>query len=392
MRGSPYSALMHKTPLYDEHVKLGAKMVWFAGWDMPIQYTTIIDEHMAVRQRSGAFDVSHMGDFLIKGKNAGILMDTLCTNEVQCQPVGRCVYAHILDDQGRILDDTIVTVLGEDEFLMVPNAATTAKMRKWVEGHIHGQTLEDMSTDLACIAVQGPTAKDVVAQLTTADLSSMKSFWANFINLDMLGMRRSAQMTPLLTGRRAINPDRPGVCAFVSRTGYTGEDGFEIVVENPDAAAVWEAVLHRGSQFGIKPIGLGARDTLRLEKGLLLSGTDFDGTQTSLQTGPGWVVDWKHDFIGKQALAQQKATGGYDKLVCMTARDRGIPRHGYEIMSGGSKAGTVTSGTLSPVLKKGIAMGYVPFDMAKEGTEVQIKVRDTMLPAEIVKPPFVKRD
>jgi aminomethyltransferase len=383
---------MHKTPLHEEHIALGAKMVWFAGWDMPIQYTTIIDEHMAVREHAGAFDVSHMGDFLIRGKHAGLLVNTLCTNDVQCQPVGRCVYAHVLDDQGRILDDTIVTVLGEDEYLMVPNAATTDKMRKWVTGHVHGQEFIDMSTDLACIAVQGPTAKDVVAQLTTADLSSMKFFWANFVNLDRLGTRRSAQTTTLLSRRRTINDDHHGIVALLSRTGYTGEDGFEIIVENADARSVWEAVLGEGRQFGLKPVGLGARDTLRLEKGLLLSGTDFDGTQTTVQTGPGWAIDWKHDFIGKQALVQQKATGKYDKLVCMVAKDRGIPRHGYEILQDGTKVGTVTSGTMSPVLKQGIAMGYVPVELAKIGAIVQIKIRDNVIDAEIVKPPFVKRD
>ena len=366
-------------------------MVWFAGWDMPIQYTSIIDEHMAVRQHSGAFDVSHMGDFLIKGKDAGTLMDNLCTNDVRSQPAGKCVYAHILDDRGRIQDDTIVTVLGENEYLMVPNAATTQKMRKWVEEHIRGQDFHDMSTELACVAVQGPTAKDVMAELTTADLSSMKPFWASFVTLERLGTQESVQTTELLKGRLAVNVNRPGIRAFVSRTGYTGEDGFEIVVENADAVTVWDAILQKGSKFGLQPIGLGARDTLRLEKGLLLSGTDFDGTQTSLQTGPGWVVDWKHDFIGKQSLIQQKALGGYDKLVCMTAKERGIPRHGYEIMSRGAKVGAVTSGTLSPVLKKGIAMGYVPFDMAKEGAEVQIRVRGSLLPAEIVRPPFVRR-
>lgn len=383
---------MHKTPMHDEHVSLGAKMVWFAGWDMPIQYTSIIDEHMTVRSQSGAFDVSHMGDFLIRGKHAGIVMDTLCTNEVQCQPRGRCVYSHLLDDQGRILDDTIVTVLGEDEFFMVPNAATTQRMRRWVEGHIHGQEFHDMSMNLACVAVQGPTAKDVLAQLTSADLGVLKFFWAGFARLDKVPAQGSVPSTPLLKGRKPMNGDGKGIVAFVSRTGYAGEDGFEIVCENADAVTVWRAILEKGKASGLRPIGLGARDTLRLEKGLLLSGTDFDGTQTSLQTGPGWVVNWTHDFIGKQTLVQQKALGKYDKLVCMVAKDRGIPRHGYDIVHDGQKVGTVTSGTLSPVLKKGIAMGYVPLDTATIGTEVHIKVRDTMLPAEIVKPPFVKRD
>jgi len=383
---------MHKTPLHDQHVALGAKMVWFAGWDMPIQYTSIIDEHMAVRDRSGAFDVSHMGDFIIRGQGAGNLVNTLCTNDIQGQPVGRCVYAHILDDQGRILDDTIVTVLGEDEYFMVPNAATTPKIRKWVEGHMHGQEFYDMSMDLATIAVQGPTAKDVVAELTSADLSSFKFFWGGFIRMDRITTKGSNPITMLLKGRKPKNGPGNDIMALVSRTGYTGEDGFEIVCENADAVAVWNAVLERGKAFGLKPIGLGARDTLRLEKGLLLSGTDFDGSQTSLQTGPGWVIDWKHDFIGKQPLLQQKAAGDYDKLVCMLVEERGIPRHGYDIMTGGKQIGTVTSGTLSPVLKKGIAMGYVPLATAKTVTELQIKIRDKVVTAGIVKPPFVKRD
>ena len=367
-------------------------MVFFAGWDMPIQYSSIIEEHMTVRRASGAFDVSHMGDFIIKGNHAGLAMDTLVTNEVQCQPKGRCVYAHLLEDQGRILDDTIVTALGEDEFLMVPNAATTLRMRKWVEEHLRGQEFHDMSKDLAAIAVQGPTAKDVLAELTSADLSVLKFFWAGFARLDKISDAGSTPSTVLLRNRRQMNGDGIGIRAFVSRTGYTGEDGFEIVVENADAVAVWRAVLEKGQRHGLKPIGLGARDTLRLEKSLLLSGTDFDGTQTSLQTGPGWVVDWKHDFIGKKTLSEQKAKGGYDKLVCLMLEDRGIPRHGYDILNEGTKVGTVTSGTLSPVIRKGIAMGYVPLRLASVGTKVQIKIRESVVSAEIVKPPFVKRD
>jgi len=387
-----YQARMRRTPIHDEHLGLGAKMVWFAEWDMPIQYTSIIDEHMAVRQAAGAFDVSHMGDFLVRGRDAGFAMDMLCTNEVQCHPPGKCIYAHILDEQGRILDDTIVTVLGPDEYFMVPNAATTPKMHKWVQAHLRGQELVDMSSELACVAVQGPRAGDVLGELTTADLGSMKFFSAAFMILDKVPQTVSDPKTALLRGRSCANGDVRGVRAFVSRTGYTGEDGFEIVCENADAVGVWRSVLEMGKGFGLKPIGLGARDTLRLEKGLLLSGTDFDGTQTSLQTGPGWVVDWKHDFVGKQALLTQKASGDYDKLVCMVLEDRGIPRHGYDILTDGQTVGKVTSGTLSPVLKKGIAMGYVPRMMSKPGTELRIKIRDSTANARIVKPPFVKRD
>lgn len=383
---------MRRTPLRDEHVALGAKMVFFAGWDMPIQYTSIIEEHMAVRTRSGAFDVSHMGDLIIRGKGVGDLMNRLVTNEVAHAPVGRCVYAHILNEQGRIMDDTIVTPLGPDEFFMVPNAATTNTIREWVQKHASGQEVVDMSSDLACIAVQGPTAKDVVAELTSADLSGMKSFWGANVRLDKVQAAGPSPMTALIKGRRLANGTGSGVLSFLSRTGYTGEDGFEILVENADAAAVWRAVMAKGAAHGLKPIGLGARDTLRLEKALLLSGTDFDGTQTSLQTGPGWAVHWDHEFIGRQALAEQKAKGGYPRLVCMVAKDKGIPRHGYDIMCSGNKVGNVTSGTMSPVLKKGIAMGYLPFDMAKPGTSVEIKVRDTLVPADVIKPPFVRRE
>ena len=382
---------MNATPLNDEHRKLGAKMVWFAGWDMPIQYTSIIDEHMTVRNACGAFDVSHMGDFIIRGPGAGEVVDLLMTNDVREAPVGKCVYSHLLDARGMILDDTIATPLGKDEYFMVPNAATTSKMRKWVESHLNGQELVDMSSDLAAIAVQGPKASEVVQRLTSADLGPLGSFWATFARLDHIDSKGSRPKTELLRERASANGRGEGIMAYLSRTGYTGEDGFEIVCENADAHDVWRAVLEKGRDLGLRPIGLGARDTLRLEKALLLSGTDFDGSQTSVQTGPSWVVDWEHDFMGKKALEEQRASGSYDKLVCVAAKDKGIPRHGYEIARGGQKVGAVTSGTMSPVLKKGIAMGYVPVGMSAVGTELQVRVRDTLVAAEVVKPPFVRR-
>jgi len=381
---------MHKTPLHGEHVALGARMAWFAGWDMPIQYSGIIEEHMAVRERAGAFDVSHMGDFLISGPDATNSLNGLSTNNVADVPVGRCVYTHMLDQNGMILDDTIMCRIDENEYLMVPNAATTSKMRTWMEGHLHGQVFHDMSADLSAIAVQGPAAKEVLSKMTSAGLESLKSFWGMFMRLDAIP--GSELKTPLLKGRATVNGTGPGVVAFVSRTGYTGEDGFEIVCENADAITVWRAVLSEGKAYGLLPAGLGARDTLRLEKGLLLSGTDFDGEQTSLQAGPSWVIDWSHDFIGKTVLVDQKALGNYDKLVCMLGKGRGIPRHGYEIAAGGKTIGKVTSGTLSPVLRMGIAMGYVPLGLATAGRELQIRIRDMMLPCEIVKPPFVRRE
>ncbi len=381
---------MNRTPLNGAHVALGAKMIEFAGWEMPIQYTTIIDEHLAVRQHSGAFDVSHMGAFVIRGKDAGSLINHLSTNDVAGAPPGKCVYTHMLNDEGMILDDTIITVLGGDEFFMVPNASTAPRMRAWIEGHLEGRALKDESRDITKIAVQGPTAKDVLTQMTSFDLSGLKWFWGGFLRLDKVPSDAGVPSTVLLSGRRMMNGDGGGVPVFMSRTGYTGEDGFEIFCENSNAVPLWNAILEEGREFGLKPIGLGARDTLRLEKSLLLSGTDFSGNQTSLQTGPQWVIDWDHDFIGKETMVRQKASGSYDKLVCMMCEGRGIPRHGYEIRSGSEKLGTVTSGTMSPILKKGIAMGYVPLSRAKQGNKVDIEVRDITVPAEIVKPPFVK--
>ena len=365
-------------------------MVEFAGWEMPIQYTSIIDEHMAVRQHAGAFDVSHMGDFVIRGKGAKEALNRLSTNDISA-PVGRCVYTHLPDERAGILDDTIITTLGDDEYFMVPNAATTPKIRDWLERNLRGQSFADESMGLAAIAVQGPAAKDVVGQLTSADLSRMRFFWGDFARLDKINEQGAIPSANLLKGREAVNGPGPGIFSFLSRTGYTGEDGFEIVCENADAPAVWNAVLGKGKPFGLKPVGLGARDTLRLEKGLLLSGTDFDGSQTSLQTGPGWVIDWNHDFMGKNILLEQKASGSYAKLVCFQLQERGIPRHGYEILSEGRRIGTVTSGTLSPVLKKGVGMGYVPLAISKPGTRLEIMIRDTIVKAEIVNPPFVRR-
>lgn len=238
---------MHKTPLYEEHLALGARMVWFAGWDMPVQYTSIIDEHMTVREHAGAFDVSHMGDFLIRGKHAGLLVNTLCTNDVQCQPVGRCVYAHVLNDQGRIMDDTIITVLGEDEYFMVPNAATTNTMKKWVTGHMHGQEFHDMSMDLACIAVQGPKAKDVLAQLTSVDLSSLKFFWAGFMRLDEINIQGSEVNTPLLKGRHLVNGPGGGVTAFVSIRDTPEKTASRLCARMPTPSQSGEPCSTRGS-------------------------------------------------------------------------------------------------------------------------------------------------
>ncbi|MGB2825527.1 MAG: glycine cleavage system aminomethyltransferase GcvT [Thermoplasmata archaeon] len=382
---------MKRTPLHGEHVALGAKMVPFAGWEMPIQYTSVLDEHMTVRSRCGLFDVSHMGDLVVRGAGAGELVGRLMTNDVVNAPLGRCVYSHILREDGAILDDTIVTPIGPEEFLMVPNAATTEKMLGWVGRHARGQVVLNLSDSLATIAIQGPGAEDAVKGLTTADLTGLRSFWAVFAALDRIAGGGKDASCPLLRNRQMVNAGAEGVPALISRTGYTGEDGFEIVCENDAATTVWRALMEKGVDAGVRPVGLGARDTLRLEKGLLLSGTDFDGTQTTLQTGPRWVLDWNHDFIGRHALEQQRTAGGYPVLVGIVLKDKGIPRHGYGIVSDDKEIGVVTSGTLSPVLRVGIALGYVPPELSSPGTALEVRIREKLVRAHVAETPFVRR-
>lgn len=377
---------MKETPLHAEHISLGARMMPFAGWDMPLQYGSIIEEHLAVRSYSGAFDVSHMGDIIVRGRGSDAAMTRLMTNDVVAAPIGKCVYSHILDERGMIMDDTIVTRLGDDEYLVVPNAATTAKVLAWIRSHSEGAEVIDLSDALSAIAIQGPTAASVLSEVIAVDLSSIRPFHAAFVDLEIAESQHGAS-TDLLKGRGLED----GVPAFLSRTGYTGEDGFEVVCENHAAVSVWTAVLSVGRRHGLRPVGLGARDTLRLEKGLLLSGTDFDGSQTPLQTGPPWVVKGGHDFIGREALEQQRSAGDYSKLAGFRMMARGIPRHGYDIAFDSAKVGSVTSGTLSPMLKLGIGLGYVPRDLAAPGVEISIDIRGVETTAEIVETPFVRR-
>jgi aminomethyltransferase len=394
--------MMLRTPLYDLHVKLGAKMVPFGGWEMPLQYSSIIEEHMAVRKAAGIFDVSHMGDIIVRGDGAKQLLAELLTNNVEDLPVDKGLYCHILNDEGRIIDDTIVYHFEEGMYLMVPNAATTERVLAWVRAHADKQEIIDVSRRLACIALQGPKAAEILENLTFSDLGAMKR---NSSELTVLfadpeiteGIINRYQPSGFLCDIVATKckPNTKGQLGFnetgyLCRTGYTGEDGFEILVENSAAPVLWQAMLKVGEQLGIRPCGLGARDTLRLEMGFLLSGTDFDGGQTSLETGPPWVVKMQREFIGKAALAKQQAADDHPRLVCLELMEKGIPRHGYEIVVGGNVIGKVTSGTLSPCLKKGIAMGYVRPPFTKEGTEVEIVIRGASAKAKVVRPPFVR--
>ncbi len=393
---------MLRTPLYDLHVMLGAKMVPFGGWEMPLQYSSIIEEHLAVRKAAGIFDVSHMGDIVIRGEGAKELLARLLTNNVEDLPVGKGIYGHILNDEGRIIDDAIAYHYEEGVYLLVPNAATTERVLAWVRAHADKQEIIDVSRRVACIALQGPKAAEILEDLTFADLRSMKRNSSELAELFAdpeitEGIMDRYQPTGFLCDviAKKCKPNTKGQLGFnetgyLCRTGYTGEDGFEMLVENSAAPVLWQVLLKAGEEHGIKPCGLGARDTLRLEMGFLLSGTDFDGGQTSLETGPAWVVKMQREFIGKGALLRQQATGDYPRLVCLELMEKGVPRHGYQIVVGGDVVGAVTSGTLSPCLKKGIAMGYVRPPFHQEGTEVEVVIRGASTKARVVKPPFVR--
>ncbi|OPY33419.1 MAG: putative aminomethyltransferase [Methanomassiliicoccales archaeon PtaU1.Bin124] len=365
---------MLRTPLFEEHIAAGARMVEFAGWEMPIQYQGIIDEHLAVRSSAGLFDVSHMGDVLIKGKNAESLLLKLLTNDIRGLEIGKGIYAHILNEDGMIMDDTIVYRLGEEEYLLVPNASTTPKIVSWIQRHRTDQTITDISSQVACLALQGPKAS-AIGKWLNGEMSLIKRFHCRFLEL------------PLASAQGMVWEGK----ALVARTGYTGEDGFEIMLDGRMAAQLWRLLLQTGKQNGLVPVGLGARDTLRLEMGYLLSGTDFDGSQCSVQTGPDFVVKWEHDFIGKEAMRKLASRPDLPRLACFELLEKGIPRHGYVLEKDGKPVGSVTSGTFSPSLHKGIGMGYLPPALTRPGTSLDVVIRGTRVKATVVLPPFLKR-
>ena len=352
--------LLH-TPLHAEHVRLGARMVPFAGWDMPVQYTGVIDEHNAVRQRAGMFDVSHMGRYEVHGPDAARFLRYVCTWDVLDLSLGEGHYAAACNEAGGILDDVYVFCLDTERYLIVVNASNAPKMKAWMETHItrFDATLIDCST--AMIAVQGPEA------------------------IERLGGDFAKSIRP----RRCAETDWRGQRLFASRTGYTGEDGLEFIIPAEAAADFWQELL----DAGIVPCGLGARDTLRLEAALLLYGNDMDEAANPFEVGLDWVLkfDDGEDFLGRAAL-HGIADRPLDRtLVCLRATDRGVMRHGHPVMHGAEAAGLVTSGTFSPTLNISIGMAFVPPALAAEGTKLTVDVRGKPLPVEVVPRPFYKR-
>jgi glycine cleavage system T protein (aminomethyltransferase) len=362
------TATLRKTPLNARHRASGARMVSYAGWDMPIEYSGIADEHMAVRTRAGVFDVSHMGELEIAGKDALAALQRIGSNDAAKLRVGQAQYSALLSHEGTFLDDVLVYRLAPQHFLLVVNASNTEKDYLWIADQIKEAgdvVVVDASSRYALLSVQGPLALDAVQPLTGVDLHSLAYY--TFAHGEVANVR-----------------------ATISRTGYTGEDGFEIFVPPQSADRVWQAVLSSGSP--VVPAGLGARDTLRLEAGMRLYGSDIDDKTTPLEAGLGWIVGWnKGPFNGMAALQQQKDHGVSRKLVGFELLDRGIGRQGYEVFADGSSVGTVTSGTQTPFLNKSIGMAYVPVQYAAPETELGVDIRGRRARARVVPMPFYTR-
>lgn len=362
---------MKSTPFTPIHISLGAKMAEFAGYNMPISYSGINDEHETVRKVAGVFDVSHMGEFIVSGPNALSLLQYVTTNDLSKLAEGRAQYTCMLNDAGGIIDDLIIYCLKQgSEYLVVVNASNIQKDWDWISSHnAAGATLENISDRTCLLAIQGPEATRILQPLTDVDILNLKYY-------------------TFQKGRFAGVDD-----VLISATGYTGSGGIEIYFEDKDdnAKRIWEKIFEAGAPQGMKPIGLAARDTLRLEMGYCLYGNDIDGGTSPLEAGLGWITKLSKDadFIGKQKTVDLKDQGIQRKLVGIELKDRGIPRHGYEIYDVEENLiGHVTSGTQSPTLQKPIAMGYVKMAQSRPGTDVLIKVRDKFLNAQVVKMPF----
>ena len=359
---------LKRTPLYDCHREAGGKMVDFAGWEMPVQYAGVIEEHRAVRTAAGLFDVSHMGEVRVRGAGAEAFLQRLTPNDVSKLVPGRAHYSGLLTEQGTYVDDLLIYRLAAEDFLVVVNASNAERDFEWIASRVEGDVeVVNQSDQYALLALQGPTAVGILASLTRTDtetdLSAIKYYGFAQGQVD-------------------------GVPALLSRTGYTGEDGFELYLSPEDAPAVWRRLLAAGAV----PAGLGARDTLRLEAAMALYGHEIDETTTPFEAGLGWVVKLdKGYFLGRDALAAQKAQGIPRKLVGFEVQGRGIARQGHGVVSDGATVGAVTSGTWSPTYEKALGMAYVPPGLAAPGTALTIDVRGKALPAVVVEVPFYKR-
>lgn len=356
--------------LSNKHISLGAKMVPFAGFNMPVQYEGVNAEHDTVRNGVGVFDVSHMGEFLLTGPNALDLIQRVTTNDASTLTIGRAQYSCLPNGSGGIVDDLIIYKIKEEQYLLVVNASNIDKDWDWISKHnTQNVEMRNLSDEYSLLAIQGPKAIEAMQSLTSVDLSAI-----NYYHFE-------------------VGPFAGIEHVIISATGYTGSGGFEIYCKNSEVEQLWDKVFEAGERFGIKPIGLAARDTLRLEMGFCLYGNDIDDTTSPLEAGLGWITKFsKEDFVDKAFLQQQKEAGASRKLIGFELIDRGIPRHDYRILDeAGNEIGKVTSGTQGPSLKKAIGMGYVKTEFASPDTEIYIEIRDKGVKAKVVKMPFYKK-
>jgi glycine cleavage system T protein (aminomethyltransferase) len=359
---------MKNTTLSHIHVSLGAKMVPFAGYNMPVQYEGINIEHETVRNGVGVFDVSHMGEFYLKGKNALALIQKVTSNDAAVLTDGKVQYSCLPNADGGIVDDLLVYRIHSNEYLLVVNASNIEKDWNWISQHNDlGVEMVNSSDEYSLLAVQGPLAAKALQSLTDVNMAEMKYYTFEIGKF---------------AGRDNV---------IISATGYTGSGGFELYIKNEDAEQVWNAVFKAGAEFGIKPIGLAARDTLRLEMGFCLYGNDINDTTSPIEAGLGWITKFTKDFVNAEEIKKQKEKGITKKLVAFELTEKGIPRQGYEIVNGnGDVIGEVTSGTMSPSLKKAIGLGYVSKEFSKRNSEIFIQVRKKAIPAKVVRLPFYK--
>ncbi|MBN1296189.1 glycine cleavage system aminomethyltransferase GcvT [bacterium] len=356
---------LKRTGFYEAHVAAGGKIVPFAGFELPVQYSSIVAEHTAVRTTAGIFDVSHMGEIFLQGPDALANVQRLVTQDLTKVKPNRAVYAGMLYADGSFVDDVLVYCLAEDAFLLVVNAANLAKDHKWIEGNVFGDCVcENRSDSISQLAIQGPASRDIVQKVTDVDLTDMKYY-------------RFRQGNVL------------GIDAIVSRTGYTGELGFELYFDRSHSMTVWNALMKAGQPLGLQPAGLGCRDTLRLEAGMALYGNDIDDEHTPLEAGLAWIVKMdKGDFNGRSILEKQLTDGLTRHLVGFELVDKGIPRHGYLVYAGDHEIGVVTSGTMSITLKKPIGLAYVQHGFEAVGTEIDVEIRNRRMKATVVSLPF----
>ena len=358
-------AILKRTPLYSRHQAAQARMFNFCGWETPLQFSSIMEEHRTVRTSGGLFDLSHMGRLKLSGSKSLPLLEYLTTNRVSTLAIHQVQYSVMCNPQGGIVDDLTIYRLSGEEFLLCVNACNREKDFYWIREYLRGgMQLQDLTEDLVQLALQGPYAEKVLMEVFGGKIPQLDYFWAENFALDAKNI-------------------------LISRTGYTGEDGFELYLPKDTAERVWQEILARGTDIGIKPIGLGARDTLRIEMKYCLYGNDISEQTTPLEAGLQWVIKWdKGDFIGRRSLEEQRQAGHYRRLIGFQLLEKGVPRPHYQISSSGTIVGEVTSGTLSPSLGKGIGMGYVAHDYSKIGTYLEIHMRNKVVGAEVVSTPF----